>query len=352
MPVTLEQRREPAQQTEVGMQSRRTTRRRRRALVAVLTALAVGMLGTGCGVTRGSDDPDNRRLRMMIPNSPGGGYDLTGRAAAKSLEDNGVTGRFEISNVLGASGTVAMQRLHNESGADDLVMLMGLGVVGAVYTNRSDAVPTEMTPIARLVEEQEGILVPADSPFETVEDLVAAWKKDPASVVVGGGSTSGGPDHLFPMQLADEIGIDPKDVTYVPYDGGGPLTTALLGEKIDVGMSGLGEFEGQIEEGSLRVLAVSGDERLDEIEAPTLSESGIDLVFTNWRGVLAPPDISEAQRDYLVEIFTEMHETDDWRQALESNGWSDNFATGTEFEEFLHEQDTRVADTLKELGLA
>jgi putative tricarboxylic transport membrane protein len=308
--------------------------RARRVLVVLVTALALVGVVSGCGVTRGSDDPNNRRLRMMIPNSPGGGYDLTGRAAAQALEDN-----------------VAMQRLLNEEGADDLVMVMGLGVVGAVYTNKSDATPREMTPIARLVEEQEGILVPADSPFKTVDDLVEAWQDDPGSVSVGGGSSAGGPDHLFPMQLAAELDIDPKDVNYISYDGGGPLTTALLGEKIDVGMSGLGEFEGQIEDGSLRVLAVSGDERLDGVDAPTLTESGVDLVFTNWRGVLAPPDISDEQRDYLVDLFTEMHETDEWQDALEANGWADNFATGEEFEDFLVEQDDRVATTLEELGL-
>lgn len=303
-------------------------------------------------MTRGSDDPSNRRLQMMIPNSPGGGYDLTGRAAAKALEDNDLTGRFEITNVLGASGTVAMQRLANSSGADDLVMTMGLGVVGAVYTNESDARVSDMTPIARLVEEQEGILVPADSPFRTVQDLVDAWVADPGSINVGGGSSNGGPDHLFPMQLAQVLGIDPLDVRYISYDGGGPLTTALLGEKIDVGMSGLGEFEGQIADGSLRVLAVSGEERLDTVDAPTLTEEGIDLVFTNWRGVIAPPDISQEQIDYLTEIFTEMHETEEWQDALERNGWEDNFATGEEFATFLEEQDRRVEDTLKELGLA
>ncbi len=332
--------------------SRPPRRRRWQLLVALLAAVTVVLVSAGCGVTRGSDDPHNRRLRMMIPNSAGGGYDLTGRAAAKSLEENELTGRFEITNVLGASGTVAMQRLANEEGADDLVMVMGLGVVGAVYTNKSDAVVSDMTAIARLVEEQEGILVPADSPFKTVDDLVEAWKADPESVTIGGGSSPGGPDHLFPMQLADTVGVDPTDVNYISYDGGGPLTAALLGEKIDVGMSGLGEFTGQIENGSLRVLAVSGAERLETVDAPTLTEEGVDLVFTNWRGVLAPAGISEEQREYLIELFTELHDTKEWQAALKSNGWSDNFATGEEFEEFLVEQDNRVAETLKELGLA
>ncbi|KAA1418867.1 tripartite tricarboxylate transporter substrate binding protein [Nocardioides humilatus] len=325
---------------------------RSRLLAVLAAAVVLVLVASGCGVTRGSDDPSNRRLRMMIPNSAGGGYDLTGRAAVRALEENDLTGRFEVSNVIGASGTVAMQRLLNEEGADDLVMTMGLGVVGAVYTNKSEATPTRMTPIARLIEEQEGVLVPADSPFKTIDDLVAAWQDDPDSVTVGGGSSPGGPDHLFPMQLAAEVAIDPNDVKYISYDGGGPLTAALLGEKIEVGMSGLGEFSGQIANGDLRVLAVSGDERLEGIDAPTLTEAGIDLVFTNWRGVLAPPGISDEQRDYLIDLFTDMHDTDEWREALADNGWIDSFATGDEFAAFLKEQDSRVADTLEELGLS
>ena len=323
-------------------------RRGGRVVAAVLVAvLAVA----GCGVTRDDDGAENRRLRMMIPNAPGGGYDQTGRAATRVMETADLTGRFEVSNVSGASGTVAMQRLLNERGAQDLLMTMGLGVVGATYTNGSDARVSRATPIAQLVEEPEGLLVPADSPFETVEDLVEAWTADPGSVRIGGGSSPGGPDHLFPMQLADAVGVDPTDVNYISYDGGGPLTTALLGSKIDVGTSGLAEFEGQIADGSLRVLAVSGEERLAAVDAPTLQESGIDLVFTNWRGVLAPPGISDDVRDAHIALLEQMHATPEWREALETNGWEDAFLTGDEFEEFLVEQDQRVESTLEELGL-
>ncbi|GEA87236.1 Bug family tripartite tricarboxylate transporter substrate binding protein [Cellulomonas cellasea] len=324
---------------------------RRRRLVVLVAALAALLALAGCGVTRGDDGGENRRLRMMIPNSPGGGYDQTGRAATRVMESADLTGRFEVSNVIGASGTVAMQRLVNERGAEDLLMTMGLGVVGATYTNGSDARVSGATPIAQLIEEQEGLLVPADSPFETVADLVEAWRADPGSIRVGGGSSPGGPDHLFPMQLAQTVGVDPTEVNYIVYDGGGPLTTALLGAKIDVGTSGLGEFEGQLADGSLRVLAVSGEERLDAVDAPTLVESGIDLVFTNWRGVLAPPGISDAVRDQHVALLEEMHGTDAWQEALETNGWVDAFRTGDDFAEFLREQDERVASTLDELGL-
>lgn len=325
---------------------------RERAPIVLLALVALAFVTSACGVTRGSDDPDERRIRMMIPNSPGGGYDLTGRTAAHVMEDEGLSGRFEITNVIGASGTVAMQRILNEEGSDDLIMSMGLGVVGATYTFESDARVSDATPIARLIEEQEAIVVPADSPYKDLDDFLKAWKADPKGIPVGGGSAPGGPDHLFPMQLAKEIGIDPVDANYISYDGGGPLTSALLGEKIAVGMTGLSEFEGQIEDGTLRVLGVSGKERLEGVDAPTLKESGIDLVFTNWRGILAPPGISDAARADLISLLEELHESEGWKDALESNGWIDAFMTGDEFGKFLKSQDERVETTLKELGLA
>jgi putative tricarboxylic transport membrane protein len=267
------------------------------------------------------------------------------------MEDDEITGRVEVFNVIGAGGTVAMARLMNERGNGDLMMMMGLGVVGAVFTNGSTARASDATALAKVVEEQEGILVPADSPFRTVQDFVDAWKADPAKVTVGGGSNPGGPDHLFPMETAKAVGLDPTKVNFISYDGGGDLLTALLGNKIAAGTSGLGEYVDQIEAGQVRVLAVSGDERVEGVDAPTLKEAGIDLTFTNWRGVLAPPGISEDDRAAMVKILEELHATDAWKEALVKNGWSDAFMTGPAFEEFLAEQDRRVETTLTDLGL-
>jgi putative tricarboxylic transport membrane protein len=316
-------------------------------VIAVIGALLVA----ACGVTRGEEANGLHRLRMMVPNSPGGGYDLTARTAVKIMEDDDITGRIEVFNVIGAGGTVAMARLMNEKGNADLMMMMGLGVVGATYTNGSKARASEATALAKMVEEQEGILVPGDSPFKTVNDFVAAWKADPSTVTIGGGSSPGGPDHLFPMETAKAAGVDPKAVNYVSYDGGGDLLTALLGKKITVGTSGLGEFVDQIESGQLRVLAVSASERVEGIDAPTLTEAGIDLTFTNWRGILAPPGISDDAKQAMVKVLEQLHGTDQWKEALVKNGWSDAFTTGAEFEQFLKDQDNRVSSTLTDLGL-
>ena len=286
----------------------------RRMVTGLVIAVVAALLMSACGVTRGEEASGLHRLRMMVPNSPGGGYDLTARTAVKIMEDDDITGRVEVFNVIGAGGTVAMARLMNEKGNGDLMMMMGLGVVGATYTNGSKARASDATALAKMVEEQEGILVPADSPFKTVQDFVAAWKADPASVTIGGGSSPGGPDHLFPMETAKAAGVDPTEVNYVSYDGGGDLLTALLGKKITAGTSGLGEFVDQIEAGQLRVLAVSGSERVEGVDAPTLTEAGIDLTFTNWRGILAPPGISDDARQAMVKVLEELHGTEHGRR--------------------------------------
>ena len=334
------------------------TRLLRTTVAAIGLALATSSVAA-CGVTdKSSTDAaaDSSKplsdLRIMVPNSPGGGYDITARTAAKVMEDSDITTGTEVFNLEGAGGTVGLARTVNEKGNGDLAMLMGLGVVGASYTNKSKATLTQTTPIVRLIEEYGAVMVPKDSPFKTIDDLVRAWKADPRSLSVGGGSSPGGPDHLLPMQLAQAVGVDPKKVRFVSYDGGGDLLPALLGDKIDFATSGAGEFKDQIANGDIRVLATSGDERIDGIDAPTLKEAGIDLVFTNWRGVVAPPGISDAQRERLIDAFQKMHDTQEWKDALKANSWADAFATGDDFGAFIKEQDKRVADTLGELGLA
>ncbi|NKX54761.1 Bug family tripartite tricarboxylate transporter substrate binding protein [Arthrobacter mobilis] len=329
-------------------------------LAAAAAGLALAM--SGCGVTgsgSGSDAGNSAAaggpvsdLRIMVPNTPGGGYDTTARVAAKVMEETDIASNIEVFNLAGAGGTVGLARTVNEKGNGDLAMLMGLGVVGASYTNDSEAKLTETTPLARLVQEPGAIMVSKDSPYKTIDDLVKAWKENPGKVSVGGGSSPGGPDHLLPMQLAQAVGIDPKDVNFVSYDGGGDLLPAILGNKLGFAASGAGEYIDQIKKGEIRVLATSGEERLEGVDAPTLKESNIDLVFTNWRGIVAPPQTSEEDKQKWIDALEKMHGTPEWQKALADNGWSDAFVTGDEFTSFLKEQDERVASVLSELGLA
>jgi putative tricarboxylic transport membrane protein len=329
---------------------------------AAIGILALGLAVAGCGTTREDNQTsaggDSRTaepitgLSIMVPNDPGSGYDTTARTAAKAMEDAGLTDTVEVFNVPGAGGTVGLQQIVNDAGNEDLLLQMGLGVVGAVYTNQSEATLEDTTPVARLIEEAEAIVVPADSPYSTLDQLVDAWTADPAGIPVGGGSSPGGPDHLTPMLLAQAVGVEPTEVNYVAYDGGGELLAALLGSKVVFGATGVGEIAEQAKAGELKILAVTSEQPVPDVDAPTLTESGVDLVFSNWRGLVAPPEISDDAKQQFIDLITEMHDSDEWKAALEENGWIDAFITGDEYATFLQDEDERVSEVLAQLGLA
>jgi putative tricarboxylic transport membrane protein len=315
---------------------------------ALLVLLGPPLLTSGSGAETGTRIPG---LKIMVPNTPGGGYDITARTAAKSVEDAELNHNVEVYNLPGAGGTVGLSRLVNERGNGKTVMSMGLGVVGAVHTNHAPSTLADTTPIARLTQEPDIVVVAKDSKYKTFGQLLADWKKNPAKMPVGGGSSPGGPDHLAPMLMARAAGITPKTVNYVPFDGGGELLASVLGGKVAFGVSGLGEYLDQIKSGQLRLLAVTGPKRIDGFDAPTLKESGVDAEFTNWRGIVAPPGLSDTERDKLIKLFTELHASRQWKEAAKRNGWIDAFATGETFGRFLAAQDKRVDTVLKELGL-
>jgi putative tricarboxylic transport membrane protein len=268
------------------------------------------------------------------------------------MEEASIIDDAEVFNLAGAGGTVGLQRVVNEKGNAKLVMQMGLGVVGAAYTNKSKATLAETTPIAKLIEEPEAIAVPKNSPFTTLAEFVTAWKADPGKTPVGGGSSPGGPDHLAPMLTAEAVGVSPKEVNFVSYDGGGELLAALLGSKIKAAFTGTGEVEEQAAAGQLRILAVTSAERIEGIDAPTLKESGYDLTFTNWRGLVAPGDLSAGETAELTDAVVKMHASAQWKATLADKGWTDAFLVGDDYAAFLTAEDTRVREILSTLGLA
>jgi putative tricarboxylic transport membrane protein len=314
----------------------------RTALGPLVAVLAASLMMTACGVSADDNTSGGTKdtgpikgLRILVPNSPGSGYDTV-----------------EVFNSAGAGGTVGLQRLVNEKGKEDLLMQMGLGVVGAVYTNKSKATLEDTVPIARLIEESEAIVVPKGSPYTSLDQLVAAWKANPGKVPVGGASNAGGPDHLTPMLLAKAVGVTPKDVNYVSYDGGGELLTGVLGKKVAFAATGISEVAEQAKAGDVKILAVTSEQPVANVDAPTLKSLGVDMVFTNWRGIVAPPGLSDAKRQQYVDLLTKMHDSPQWKQTMATQGWTDAFQAGDEFKTFLTEQNTRVAGVLKELGLA
>jgi putative tricarboxylic transport membrane protein len=323
----------------------------------VFVAMAVGLAATACadsGGGGGGGGGGNRQmtgLKILVGTAPGGGFDQTARAAAKAMEDARLARNVEVQNLPGAGNTIALQRLVNEKGNGKVLQQMGLGLVGGVYTNKSKATLGQTTPVAKLTEEPEIVVVNKDSPYQSFEQLLSAWKADPGKLAVGGGSAPGGPDHLAPMLIAKTAGIQPRQVNFVSYDGGGELLAAVIGGQVAFGVTGVGETKDQIEAGEIKALAVTSAEPVQGLDAPTLKDQGIDLEFTNWRGWIAPGELNEEDKQALIDLATKMHDSQQWKDALAQYGWTDAFMVGDEYAAFLKAEDQRVGEVLDELGL-
>ncbi|GHH69830.1 Bug family tripartite tricarboxylate transporter substrate binding protein [Promicromonospora soli] len=324
------------------------------APVGIVLALALA----GCSSLEpsggGSDDTAIDDLSIVVPAAPGGGWDSTGRAMQADMQSEKLVGSATVTNVDGAGGTVGLANIANATDPNTL-LVMGLVMVGAVETNQSQARIEDTTPIARLTEEQEVIVVPAESPYETIDDLIADVEKNGKDVTITGGS-AGGTDHILAGMLLKAAGMPAEDVAtslnYVAYSGGGESLAALLGNKVDAGISGVSEYAEQVEAGDLRALAVSGGERVDALpDTPTLTEAGYDLVLTNWRGVVAPGSIDDAQKEALTAAVTELAESETWQATLEEKGWDDAFLAGDEFDSYLTDNIAEIQVVLQDIGL-
>jgi putative tricarboxylic transport membrane protein len=257
----------------------------------------------------------------------------------------------QITNVAGAGGTVGLPQFLNQwKGQGNALMVGGMVMVGAIIANKSPVKLTQAVPIARLTGEFQALVVPASSPFQSVKDFAAALKADPTKVPVAGGS-AGGSDHILLGMIARALGVAPAKVSYVAFAGGGPATAAILGSQVAAGISGYGEFAEHIKAGKMRLLAISPDKRQDGIDAPTLKEEGIDVELFNWRGVFAPPGVSEAQRAAMIELMRTMADSPQGAEACKAREWTRITLLGDAYKSFLEAETVRIEGILKELGL-
>ncbi|MBW1599491.1 tripartite tricarboxylate transporter substrate-binding protein [Streptomyces sp. JJ38] len=134
--------------------------------------------------------------------------------------------------------------------------------------------------------------VPAHSPYTTFGELVAAWRGE-GRLRAGVGSHPGGPDHQALMLLAESLGLSTSSLPHHRYDGGNELLAAILDRRVDFGVTSTSEYRHAIAAGQLRALAVTGPQRVPGIDAPTLQEEGYNLKVVNWRGLVAPPGLTE-----------------------------------------------------------
>lgn len=305
----------------------------------------------GIDAARSASGSDARaKLTLIAPAAAGGGWDLVARESQQALRSDGIVNNAQVVNVPGAGGTIGLSQLDNLSGQPTTVMITGTVMLGGIAINNSETTLADTVPIAKLAEDFEVFVVPKDSPIQNLEDMIEAWRANPGGLPIGGGSL-GGIDHIVAGQLAQEADIDPAAINYIAYSGGGEVLTSLLSNTVGVAVSGFNDFRDQIEAGNVRALAVASPEPLEGFDVDTFIEQGYNVDLVNWRGIVAPPGISDEDRQTLVDIVTEMVETEQWATAVERNRWKESVLTGDEFGEFLEVEQTRITGILEELGL-
>lgn len=319
-----------------------------RVVGGVVTVAAVTIAAIGSITSAASGQEINASMTIVAPAAAGGGWDGVARELQQAQKANGLINNVQVVNMPGAGGTIALGNVSVLNGQPNNLLVGGTGLLAATIQFDSAATLDDVTPLAVIVEEYDVIVVPADSPYRTLEDLVAAWKQDPKSVPwTGGGSF----DQLVVTDLALAAGIDPVDTTYISSDGGGEAIQALLNGTARAAAGGYPDNIDQIEAGRLRALALVAEDPIDGIDIPTAAEQGYDITLSNWRMLAAPSGLETDDIDALTELVLDSVATPEWQDAIDRYRWTERIITGDDLRVFLDDEEARIRALYEEMGL-
>lgn len=312
-------------------------------------AAAALTLFTACGGASGAGDDGEFSLdgdaTMLIPFAAGGGSDLAGRATAAAMEAANKDLNINVENIDGGSGAVGYAKLQGQSGNAQHLLATETALLALPLSGVVDWTYEDFTPIMKIADDFTLMVTRADAPYETCADIVEAAKSER---VVAGISGATGLDNVVFTLTEQQTDVE---FDRVSFESGGELTAALLGEQIDIASLNPGEVIGQLESGDIKALCAYADERYEYEELkdiPTASEQGIDVSFAQFRGVLAPGDISDSAKDYWVEQMEAAVETDEYNTYIEDNFLQPNTAAGDDFSAYLEENNAALSEVMGE----
>jgi putative tricarboxylic transport membrane protein len=316
--------------------------------------LAAGIIAAGLAVS--GFTPQN--VECIAPADPGGGWDFTCRQIGKLLGDQElVPGTVRVTNMTGGVGATAYGHVMSRR-AEDPNLIVATSTVGVtqIAQNRYPADIDTMRWLAMLGADVGVVLVTPDSPYQSLDDLMAAVKEDPESVVFGGSSGVGGWDHLRLLLLAREAGVPSEDlgkIRWVQYSGGTDAVTQMLGGFIDVVSTDLGEIAGFVEAGQINALAAMSDEPVPgKFESiPTAKSLGYDVSGYNWRGFYMGGDTPDEAYDFWVDALQKLYESEEWQQVALNSGLTPIWRGGEEFQGFVEEQTEAMREISKDIGV-
>ena len=268
----------------------------------------------------------------------------------QTLEQAGLASDVQVMNVPGAGGTIGLAQFVTGQSRGNKLIVAGLGMVGAIEVNKAPVTLEQVKPLALLTGEYQPLVVAADSPIKTLDDLARMFREDPGSVTWGGFAL-GSPDHLVSAMTVKAMGGDTKQMNYIVAGAGGEMLSQVLGGHITVATGGLNEFAGLIETGELRALAISSPERLPGVDIPTFKEQGYDVELVNWRGLFTKRTSSDDDLAALNDAIGQMVRSEAWQALLKERGWVDIYQSSDDFSVFLESEQPRIEQVLGDLGL-
>ncbi|MFJ3312251.1 tripartite tricarboxylate transporter substrate binding protein [Micrococcus endophyticus] len=313
------------------------------SVIAVLTVLAASAFSIR-SASGGNDIRTN--LSLIAPAAAGGGWDSFQREMQQAMRVNGLVNNVQVVNIPGAGGNIALGQLTTLEDANNL-MVGGTGQIAAHAARGTGPELSQVTAVSRVVEEYSLVVVPADSPYRSMDDLATAWRADPARLAwTGGGSF----DQLVMADIARTADVPVADTTYIPSDGGGEAIQALLNGTAQASAGGFADIYPQVQAGRLRALGVVAAEPLAGVEEiPTLRSQGYDVTLTNWRALFVPPGVSAEERTELETLIAEAVDTPEWKEAVQRNYWNPVPLSGTELEEFIAAEKERIGTLTEEI---
>lgn len=304
-----------------------------------VTLLSVLMLsGTAHAEYSAADE-----IKVLQGFKAGGGSDTLAQLTQPFLRESlGV--EFINEYIPGATGAIAWTRLTQQSPNDGSVV--SITNTPMLMTNyiMNDAIHysiDELTPIANVVTDPGIIVVPEDSPYQTVEDFLAAAEERPGEITVAN-SGVGGDDFFSTIMIEKATGLSFQKV---PFQGDGPSATAALGSKVDASFNNLGNVYGHIKSGSLRPLAVFTRERLDILpDVPTMVEKDIDVVAGSSRGYSAPAGIPDEARDELIAAFEALKDNEEFQQTAQERAMNLDIQTGDDYGQMMQDMESQFEE--------
>lgn len=293
----------------------------------------------------------------IVPAKPGGGMDLTCKLTRSALEKNMPTGKdaLAISYLPGGVGAVAWSSLVTQRRAepDTLVAFSGGSLLNLAQGKFGRSAASDVRWVAAMGTDYGMIAVRSDSPYQSLRELVAGFKRNPSKVLIGVSGTVGGQDWLKVALIAKQGGLDPKSLRFVALEGGGESFTALHANYVQAVSGDVSEATLYLAEGKIRVLAVLSDARLPGALAnvPTAREQGYDVSWPIIRGVYMGPQVADADYRKWVAAFDRVLASPGFAQQRAAHGLYPFAMTGDALTNYVKKTVENYGRQVQEMGL-